>query len=423
MTPISYTAEISPPQIRGRITSTLNTGIAIGILVAYWAQYGALRIQGNAAWRLCFALQLIPGVVVGTIMFLRPESPRWLIQHGRHEQALQILADLHANGNVNDVVVRAEFEEIRVVVSLEKSSSAPSYLALLFGQEYRRRTALAMGEQCMQQASGANIVLYYAAKVFAQTGRTGTKAALLANGISSALLLVATASLTVLIDFYGRRKPIFLGPACMGLCLVIVGSMLVGYGSPHFDHTTQAVQFSFQNVAAGNSAVAFMFLFQVFFGGLSSSIPWTYQSEVFPVIARARGTSLSVATNYFTNFWLGLYIPSALNSASWKLYFIFAGINFTAAIIGFLFFPETTGKSLEELDLLFTTERTIWVFRDKDACSKRPILKHNLGEDAEAAAIELRKRLVNENRIDHTGIEDVEREKTTTTISHEESSV
>ena len=326
-------------------------------------------------------------------MFWRPESPRWLVQHDRQDQALLVLAELHGNGNINDLFVRSEFEEIRAVVKLEKSSAAPSYLSLIVGKKYRRRTGLAMGLQCMQQLSGANIVLYYAAKVFAQTGRTGPSAALLANGISSAVRLVGTVSLTILIDFYGRRKPIIFGPICMGICLIIVASILVKYGSPHFDQTTQAVQFTFQNVSAGNAAVAFMFLFQFFFGALSSSVPWTYQSEVFPIIARARGTSLSVAANYFTNFWLGLYIPQALNDASWRLYYIFGAINLVCATVGFLFFPETAKRSLEELDLLFTPEKSAFVFLDKDASSKRPMLQHDLASDPEAIAAELEAKL------------------------------
>ena len=353
-------------------------------------------------------------------MFFRPESPRWLIQHDHQEEALQILADLHGNGDINDVVVRSEFEEIRVVVNLETSTATPSYVSLLFGKDYRRRTALAMGLQCMQQLSGANIVLYYAAKVFAQTGRTGPKAALLANGISSALLLLGTVSLTLMIDYYGRRKPIFLGPTCMGACLLAVGSLLVSYGSPHFDQTTQAVQFTFKNVSAGNAAVAFMFLFQTFFGALSSSIPWTYQSEVFPVIARARGTALSTAANYFTNFWLGLYIPQALNSASWKLYYVFGGINLACAVVGFLFYPETTGRSLEELDLLFTPDRTVFVFLDKDACSKHSMLQHSLEDDPEALAIELGKRLARENHLANASVGRVEQEKSESMVAHRE---
>ena len=353
------------------------------------------------------------------MMLLRPESPRWLLQNDRQDQALQTLAKLHGDGDINNIFVRSEFEEIRVVVNLEKSSAAPNYLTLLVGKDYRRRTGLAMGLQCMQQLSGANIVLYYAAKVFAQTGRTGPTAALLANGISSAILLVGTVSLTILIDFYGRRKPIIFGPVCMGICLIIVASILVKFGSPHFDETTQAVQFTFQNVSAGNTAVAFMFLFQFFFGALSSSIPWTYQSEVFPVIARARGTSLSVAANYFTNFWLGLYIPQALNDASWKLYYIFGAINLMCATIGFLFFPETASKSLEELDLLFTRNRTVFVFLDKDARSKRSMLEHDLDADPEAVAAELEKRLAGETMRTDTLQSKMDREKSEAVVHKE----
>jgi hypothetical protein len=227
----------------------------------------------------------------------------------------------------------------------------------------------------LQHLSGANIVLYYSAKVFAQTGRAGPTAALLANGISSAILLVGRVSLTLLIDFYGRRKPIYPGPACMGSYLAVVGSILVSYGSPHFDSTTQAIQFTFENTNAGNAAIAFMFFFQLVFGHLSSSIPWTYQSEVCPVIARARGTSLSVPANYFTNLWLGLYIPEGLNKASWKIYFLFAGINPGCTVLGFIFIPETAGRSVEELDLVFAHNRKVFVFLDKDASTKRSMLK------------------------------------------------
>lgn len=237
---VSYTAEITPPQIRGIMTSTMSTGIAVGLLVAYWIQYGALNLTGNAAWRMCFSLQLIPGAVVGVLIFFRPESPRWLFQHDRTEEALLILAKLHAKGDQNAPVVQSEFEEIRVVVEYERGLPTLSYFTLLFGKQYRRRTALAMGLQFMQQMTGVNIILYYAAKVFDQTGRTGTSAASLSNGIESALFLVASVSLTLLMDFYGRRKPIIIGPFLMGLCMIVVASMLVRYGSPHFNATTQS---------------------------------------------------------------------------------------------------------------------------------------------------------------------------------------
>ncbi|KAJ5729689.1 uncharacterized protein N7483_004197 [Penicillium malachiteum] len=388
-----YTAEITPPQIRGMMTSMMSLGIAMGLLVAYWVQYGANNIQGTAAWRMCYALQLVPGAIVGAIMIFRPESPRWLFRHDRADEALQVLATLHANGDQNAPVVQSEFEEIRVVVEYERGTPAPSYLALLTSKQYRRRTALAMGLQFMQQITGVNIILYYAAKVFAQTGRTGTQAALLSNGIESALFLVASFSLTMLMDVYGRRKPLIIGPILMGICMIIVASMLLGYGSPYFDSATQELKFNFVDKNAGNAAVTFMFLYMVTFGASMASLPWTYQNEVFPINARGRGTALSTSVNWFVNFWLGLYMPTALNEGSYIVYYTFGGINICISFVVYFFFPETSRRTLEELDLLFTPNRRKLVFLDKEACQKGTLLKHGL-EDGASAARDLETALV-----------------------------
>lgn len=136
----------------------MSAGIAVGLLVSYWVQYGALKIPGTAAWRMCFALQLVPGVLVGMLIYLRPESPRWLFQHDRSDEALHVFADLHGHGDCSDPSVQAEFQEIRVVVQYEGRTPPPSYLSLLIKAPYRRRTALAMGLQFMQNISGVNIV-------------------------------------------------------------------------------------------------------------------------------------------------------------------------------------------------------------------------------------------------------------------------
>lgn len=201
----------------------------MGILMAYWVQNGALDIASTAAWRLFFALQLLPGLVVAAITIVPRKLPRWLVQHNCDSEAISVLANLHCHRDTNDAVVRVDYADIRAAVGLEKSGRTPSYLTLLIKTNYRRRTALAMGLQCMHQLSGANIVLYYAAKVFAQTGRSGPATALPANCVSSALLLVSTVSLTLLIDnrvidSYGRRKQIFIGHTSMGICPLIVPS-------------------------------------------------------------------------------------------------------------------------------------------------------------------------------------------------------
>lgn len=135
------------------MTACLNSGIAIGMLVAYWVQYGAANIPGNAAWRLCFGLQLVPAFVAGVLVFFRPESPRWLVKKDRREEALQVLAKLHAGGDVSNREVLSELQEIEVLVSFELNTPPPSYARLFFAEKYRRRTALAVGVQFLQQVS------------------------------------------------------------------------------------------------------------------------------------------------------------------------------------------------------------------------------------------------------------------------------
>ncbi|PWY73467.1 sugar transporter [Aspergillus eucalypticola CBS 122712] len=351
----------------------MSAGIAVGLLVSYWVQYGALKVSGTAAWRMCFALQLVPGVLVDMLIYLRPKSPRWLFQHDRSDEAFQVLADLHGHGDCSDPFVQAEFQEIRVVVQYGGRTPPPSYLSLLAKAPYRRRTALAMGLHFMQNISSVRIVFYYAAKVFTQTGCTGTQAASLANGIGSSIFLVASFSLTVMIDRYGRRKPLIIGPSLMGICMIVVGILLVGYGSPYFDAESQQLKNSFANVKAGNAAVAFVFLHMISFGSTCAELPWTYQNEVFPISARGRGTAVSACIIWFTNFWLGLYMPEALKAA-WKIYFVFGGVCIATSFETYLFYPETAQQSLEELNLLFMPIRRKLVCFDWEACQKGSLL-------------------------------------------------
>ncbi|GAT21086.1 sugar transporter [Aspergillus luchuensis] len=160
--------------------------------------------------------------------------------------------------------------------------------------------------------------------------------------------------------------------------------LLVGYGSPHFDAESQQLKYSFANLNAGNAAVAFVFLYMISFGSTCAALPWTYQNEVFPVSARGRGTALSACINWFANFWLGLYMPEALNKAAWKIYFVFGGICIATSFVTYLFYPETAQRSLEELDLLFTPNRRKLVCFDWEACQKGSLL-HRDFEGVEVA--------------------------------------
>lgn len=141
---ITITKKLFSSRIRGRIVSLQQCFINLGILSAFWIQYGASFLDGNASWRLALGLQMIPTVSLHLTMYFMPESPRWLAKRDEHEKALKALAKLHSNGDINDPFVQAELVEIEAKIQWERENPPPSYLEMLIGRD-RRRTWLGIG--------------------------------------------------------------------------------------------------------------------------------------------------------------------------------------------------------------------------------------------------------------------------------------
>lgn len=131
-------------RIRGRIVSLQQCFINLGILAAFWIQYGASFLEGNASWRLALGLQMIPTVALHLTMYFMPESPRWLAKRDEHEKALKALAQLHSDGDMDHPFVQAELVEIEAKIQWERENPPPTYVEMLIGRD-RRRTWLGIG--------------------------------------------------------------------------------------------------------------------------------------------------------------------------------------------------------------------------------------------------------------------------------------
>lgn len=153
-----YQSEITAPSIRGRIVSLQQWSITWGILIQYFIQFGCSYIDGVASFRIPWALQMIPAIILSVGMTVFPESPRWLIDHGREEEALQILADLHGKGDKNNELVVLEYEEIKGQVYYEREQGAKSYGDLL-EPGIIRRVVLGTSLQMWSQLSGMNVMM------------------------------------------------------------------------------------------------------------------------------------------------------------------------------------------------------------------------------------------------------------------------
>lgn len=153
-----YQSEITEPRIRGRLVAMQQWSITWGILLQYFVQFGCSYINGTASFRIPWGLQMIPAIILSIGMLVFPESPRWLIDHGRNEEALEILADLHGKGDRNNELVQLEFAEIVDQVEYERKEGAKSYLDL-FKPGIFRRVTLGASLQMWSQLSGMNIMM------------------------------------------------------------------------------------------------------------------------------------------------------------------------------------------------------------------------------------------------------------------------
>jgi sugar porter (SP) family MFS transporter len=164
-----YQSELAHPSIRGRITALQQFMLGVGALVASWVGYGTFIGFPNTSskqWRIPLGIQIIPAAVLGALILLFPESPRWLIQHGKSEEGLKVLASLHAHGNEQDPWVRAEYEQIQETITYEQEHEARSYAELFKSRPAFRRLLICTALQASVQMTGVSAIQYYSTIIF-----------------------------------------------------------------------------------------------------------------------------------------------------------------------------------------------------------------------------------------------------------------
>lgn len=168
-----YLSELAPARIRGRVVGIQQWAIEWGMLIMYLIAYGcAVGVSGPAAFRICWGIQAVPGLILFIALWFFPESPRWLAGKERWEEALDTLAMIHGGGNHNDPVVQVEFEEVQQAAHLAHEAKDVSFLAL-FGPRIWKRTVCGVSVQVWQQLLGGNVAMYYVVYIFEMAGMVG----------------------------------------------------------------------------------------------------------------------------------------------------------------------------------------------------------------------------------------------------------
>ncbi|RDW59420.1 hypothetical protein BP6252_12507 [Coleophoma cylindrospora] len=337
-----YCSEIAESSYRGALSGLLQFMLSWGYFAAQWIGYGCNYSKSSFQWRFPLAFQVVPGISLAIGIWFLQESPRWLMEKDRHDEARESLRRLHGNGH-NDEYLELEYREIHDTIVAEKQVAVRSWKGMVAKPAWRRRLALGMGIQAFGQLSGINVVNYYGLKIYDLLG-IDTRTGLMIIGISGSLSIVYCALGLYFLERVGRIKPMIFSSVGCALTL-LVNAVLSQY------YVTGSVAAN-SNPNALRAMVAMNLVFSFFFT-FTGIITWVYPAEIFPVEIRARGNSLSTLMNWCLGLVIGQISPLALGAVGFRYFYAFFVFNLCAAISYFLFFPETKGKTLEQMDTLF----------------------------------------------------------------------
>jgi SP family galactose:H+ symporter-like MFS transporter len=325
-----YIAEIAPADRRGALVSLNQLMITIGILLSYIVGVIFAPIEG---WRYMFGVALVPALILGIGMFLLPESPRWLFEHGQLDKARAVLGRSRSPEEVD-----LELREMDEIKRLEQEQARVSYRELL-APFVRPALVIGIGLAIFQQITGINTVIYYAPTILQGVGFSEA-GAIAATALGVGVVNVGFTILAVrIIDRAGRRPLLIIGLIGMVVSLVLLGVVF-------FQGSTSG--------AAGVLATVCLGLYIASFAISLGPVFWLMISEIYPL--RIRGTAMSVASiaNWGSNFLVALTFPVLLATLGGAgSFWLFAVLGIVAWIFVYFRVPETKNRTLEEIEASF----------------------------------------------------------------------
>jgi sugar porter (SP) family MFS transporter len=306
-----YISEISPAESRGKLVGLFQFNIVFGILVAYLSNY-LLANVGEHSWRLMLGVQAVPAVAFLLFLFRVPESPRWLLLHGRL---------------INPATVEADVAAILTAQALAGRQSES-----LWAAQYRTPVLLAVAFAFFNQVSGINAIIYYAPRIFEMTG-LGQGAALLSSAGIGLVNFAFTLLGVNVIDRFGRRKLMLVGS--LGL-IATLGLVARAFYTGQFN---------------GYTVPVLLFVYIGFFAFSQGAVIWVFISEIFPNAVRAKGQALGSSTHWVMATVIAFTFPwFAEHLGGGHTFAFFCAMMVLQLVFVLRFMPETKGTALEQVD-------------------------------------------------------------------------
>ena len=341
-----YISEVSVAQYRGRLVSLYQLAVTVGFLGAYLVNYQLLgyaqsgsqlsidwlnKIFVTEVWRGMLGMEMLPAVLFFIIIFFIPESPRWLIVKGKEEKAVNILEKIY--NSVSEAT--SQLNETKSVLTSETKSE----WVLLMKPGIFKAVIIGVCIAILGQFMGVNAVLYYGPSIFENAGLSGGDS-LFYQVLVGLVNTLTTVLALVIIDKVGRKKLVYYGVSGMVFSLLLIGAYFL-FG---------------ESLGVSSLFLLIFFLFYVFCCAVSiCAVVFVLLSEMYPT--KVRGLAMSIAG---FALWIGTYLIGQLTP--WMLqnltpagtFFLFAVMCVPYMLIVWKLVPETTGKSLEEIERYWT---------------------------------------------------------------------
>ncbi|KAF2168607.1 hypothetical protein M409DRAFT_65513 [Zasmidium cellare ATCC 36951] len=346
-----YLSEIAPPRRRGFLAGFTGVGIAVGVMMSSWVAVACFYApQGDVQWRVPIALQIpwTPVLFLGLATFM-PESPRILLRKGRLAEAERAFERVHRGEGEGET--RREFALMRAQIEYEKGREFVGYLALF--RQYRQRVLVAIAIALMAILSGAPVVGFYQTILYRALGIQQKNILILAAARGTLSLVAVLLINRFLLDQWGRRQLLLWGMAISTGILIYCAAM-------------QKIYQDSDNQVGKGFAVLGIFAHAFFndhlCGTLESVCP-IYNAEILPIALRSKVIGIAAFIFFSVTVAFTEAAPSAFANIKQNYYYVFVGCTAVMWVIGYYWFPETTGRTLEEIAAAFG-DRVVDVARE-----------------------------------------------------------
>ncbi|MCZ2258603.1 D-xylose transporter XylE [Sporosarcina sp. G11-34] len=325
-----YIGEIAPANIRGRLVSFNQFAIIFGMLVVYFVNWGiangnTLEWINDIGWRYMFASEAIPALIFAVLLLFVPETPRYLALNNQDDKALAILTKI--NG---EKVAKSILSEIKQTVSIS-SGKIFSY--------GKKIIVIGILLSVFQQFVGINVVLYYAPRIFESLG-AAKDASMLQTIVMGLVNVIFTVIAILSVDKLGRKPLLITGSIGMAIGMFGVAGL------------------AYYNII-GISTLIFIIIFTASFMMSWGPICWVLISEIFPNQIRGQAVAIAVAAQWAANYFISSTYPSMMEFSNVLTYVFYGVMSILSAIFVWVMVPETKGKSLEQMESIWTVAKEV----------------------------------------------------------------